>query len=156
MLWESCNMKSFLYGAWKGVGEWWSGWAIAHPGFGRLLNPILTRGGRLSPHNITCPPSFKLLPTPLVCVARLRFFLSEELSIFHNHTSYISIENRNLMSCTNTKWNLLKRNFSWQLILPDIILMPFWRLLIPKEIIKSYPIVRFDDPFLKKKKLDWI
>ena len=43
------------------------GWAIAHPGFGKSVNPITTRGGRLCPlHSTTYPPSFWWLPTPLL------------------------------------------------------------------------------------------
>ena len=31
----------------RGVGDGWAGWAIAHPGFGRSVNTISTRGDRL-------------------------------------------------------------------------------------------------------------
>ena len=42
----------------RGVGDGWAGWAIAHRGFGRSVNPVSTRGCRL------CPPHY-WLPTQL-------------------------------------------------------------------------------------------
>ena len=33
----------------RGVEYWWAEWAIAYRGFGRSVNPISTRGGRLCP-----------------------------------------------------------------------------------------------------------
>ena len=38
----------------RDVGYGWAGLATAHPGFGRSVNPISTRGGRL------CPPTLLL------------------------------------------------------------------------------------------------
>ena len=32
-----------------GIGDGWAGWAIAHPGFDRSVNPILIRGGWMPP-----------------------------------------------------------------------------------------------------------
>ena len=46
----------------RDVRERWAGWAIPHSCFGRSVNPISTRGGRL------CPPHYYLptqLPTSL-------------------------------------------------------------------------------------------
>ena len=38
-------------GKFRDVEDGWTGWTISHPGFGRSVNPISTRGGRLcSPH----------------------------------------------------------------------------------------------------------
>ena len=33
----------------RDVGDGWAGWAIAHPGFSRPVNPISTRGGQIVP-----------------------------------------------------------------------------------------------------------
>ena len=47
--------KNFLISNSSGnVGYGWAGWAIAHPGFGRSVNTISTKGGRL------CPPTLLL------------------------------------------------------------------------------------------------
>ena len=38
------------YGLWIKYNDTaigWAGWALAHPEFGSLVNPITTRGGRL-------------------------------------------------------------------------------------------------------------
>ena len=43
----------------RDVGNRWAGWEIAHPGFGRSVNPISTRGGRLCP-----PPHTALIDQP--------------------------------------------------------------------------------------------
>ena len=42
----------------RDVVDWWAGWAVAHPGFGKSVTPISTRGGRL------CPPHTLLLAHP--------------------------------------------------------------------------------------------
>ena len=46
-----------------------AGGAMALPNFGRSVNPILTKGGRLCPPNNTGTPKFSDLPTALVNTA---------------------------------------------------------------------------------------
>ena len=36
-----------------------AGCAMAHPDFGRSVNPISTRGADYAHHNIACPPGFE-------------------------------------------------------------------------------------------------
>ena len=43
-----------------------AGGPMAPPDFGRSVNPISTKGGRLCPPNDTCIPEFSDLPTALV------------------------------------------------------------------------------------------
>ena len=50
----------------RGVVSGGAGGAIAPPDFGRSLNPISTRGGRLSPPNSTGTSRFSDPPTALI------------------------------------------------------------------------------------------
>ena len=48
----------------------WAGWALAHPEFGSLVNPITTRGGADYAHHITAsPPGFENPAAALNCKA---------------------------------------------------------------------------------------
>ena len=49
----------------RGVVPGRTGGAMAPPDFGRSVNPISTKGGRLSPPNNTGTPGFSDLPTAL-------------------------------------------------------------------------------------------
>ena len=47
----------------RDVGDGREDWAIARPGFARSVNPLSTRGGRLSKKKKNkCPPRFRYLP----------------------------------------------------------------------------------------------
>ena len=37
----------------------WAGWALAHPEFGSLVNPITTRGADYAHHITASPPGFE-------------------------------------------------------------------------------------------------
>ena len=37
----------------------WAGWALAHPEFGSLVNPITTRGADCANHITASPPGFE-------------------------------------------------------------------------------------------------
>ena len=53
----------------------------APPDFGRSVNPISTKGGRLCPPNITGNPRFSDLPTALYCIKKLQFFVLIKISV---------------------------------------------------------------------------
>ena len=63
----------------RGRGTGWAGWAITHPGFGRSVNPISTRGARLCPSNNTGTPEFSDLPTALYLEVCLFDFIARKL-----------------------------------------------------------------------------
>jgi hypothetical protein len=66
----------------RDVGDRWSERTIAHPGFGRSLNPISTRGGRLCPHNY-------YLPTQLSVASYVPEFNSKSKSA-HSKKSFLT------------------------------------------------------------------
>ena len=59
LLWsKTCiNLDNYVIEL-RGVGDGWAEWAIAHPGFGRSVIPISTRGP-------DCAPTYYCLPTQL-------------------------------------------------------------------------------------------
>ena len=64
-----------------------SAWNSHHQGkvsqtdFGRSVNPISTKGGRLCPPNITGTPRFSDLPMALYCIKKLQFFVLIKISV---------------------------------------------------------------------------
>ena len=60
---KTMNMEQ-VYIVYTYLGDLWAGWAIAHPGFVKSINPV-SEEADCAPHITTCPPSFKQLPTSL-------------------------------------------------------------------------------------------
>ena len=56
-----------------------AGGAMAPPDFGRSINPISTKGGRLCPPINTGTPGFSDLPTALRIAFKGNFFLKENI-----------------------------------------------------------------------------
>ena len=63
----------------------WAGWALAHPEFERLVNPITTRGADYAHHITASPPGFENPAASLHMKAtfKLRALESEYKSMFH-------------------------------------------------------------------------
>ena len=49
--------QTFVYSA---AASGWAGWALAHPEFGRSVNPITTRGADYAHHITASPPGFEI------------------------------------------------------------------------------------------------
>ena len=98
----------------RDVGDGWAGWAIAYPGFGRSVNPISTRKGKLCPFrriiyrkhtlynsffqwfwDFIVPCCLKYSSTTILAFSfgwiRIRWFLKSNLELFlkeHKWQSY--------------------------------------------------------------------
>ena len=59
------GLRTFSRANGSAAASGWAGWALAHPEFGSLVNPIPSRGADYAHHITACPPGFENLAASL-------------------------------------------------------------------------------------------